>query len=451
MSAIKEFFKKKKTDAKFKLAGSGQKLGDNASSSGQSSRPTSSRAAAASSSSSNQGAKSNRGALSHEQRLAASAALQSNAPSNADDFEKRRSQAAIRAQALKELEREEQAASAAEKLRDTYGEKPLIECEIAPSGGSSTVLYKCPLIGDQVLPKEEMRQAIKDFLYSQIEAEPGLTACLIIHTLNTDTEKVKICVDTLCKYLDNIMQNPTQEKFRKIRQSNKAYQERIAVLEGTELFMQSAGFMSQIVDEQEFWVFAEESDLEGLQVLKEALLGAEPIRAELDRNIKVLMPRQAQTPISLPTDFFNLSPEELKREQQLKSELAERETMLRTKAMREREEMKERRKYRFCLIRVRFPDGLVLQGTFGVYEKFQSVEDFVSECLEHPLPFILHDAASGQAMDQECKENSLMELALVPTSILSFAWHPEVAEEVKSQLGSNAVYLRDDITALITE
>ena len=216
MSAIKEFFKKKKTDAKFKLAGSGQKLGDNASSSGQSSRPTSSRAAAASSSSSNQGAKSNRGALSHEQRLAASAALQryvnfflagskselalislkkrfrfSNAPSNADDFEKRRSQAAIRAQALKELEREEQAASAAEKLRDTYGEKPLIECEIAPSGGSSTVLYKCPLIGDQVLPKEEMRQAIKDFLYSQIEAEPGLTACLIIHTLNTDTEKVQ--------------------------------------------------------------------------------------------------------------------------------------------------------------------------------------------------------------------------------------------------------------------
>ena len=114
------------------------------------------------------------------------------------------------------------------------------------------------------------------------------------------------------------MQNPTEEKFRKIRQSNKAYQERIAVLEGTSLFLQSAGFMSQTLDEQEFWVFPQNSDLEGLQVLKEALLGAEPIRAELDRGIKVLMPRQAQTPISLPPDFFNLSPEELKREQQLK-------------------------------------------------------------------------------------------------------------------------------------
>ena len=35
--------------------------------------------------------------------------------------------------------------------------------------------------------------------------------------------------------------------------------------------------------------------------------------------------------------------------------------MLRTKAMREREEQRERRKYKFTLIRVRFPDGLVLQ------------------------------------------------------------------------------------------
>ena len=35
--------------------------------------------------------------------------------------------------------------------------------------------------------------------------------------------------------------------------------------------------------------------------------------------------------------------------------------MLRTKAMREREQQLEKRKYRYTLIRVRFPDGLVLQ------------------------------------------------------------------------------------------
>ena len=47
-------------------------------------------------------------------------------------------------------------------------------------------------------------------------------------------------------------------------------------------------------------------------------LGAEPVRAELDRGTKVLLPNQAQKPISLPPDFFNVTPEELKREQELK-------------------------------------------------------------------------------------------------------------------------------------
>ena len=41
-----------------------------------------------------------------------------------------------------------------------------------------------------------MRKAIKDFLYSQVEYEAGLTACLIIQTLNTDPEKVKCYKET---------------------------------------------------------------------------------------------------------------------------------------------------------------------------------------------------------------------------------------------------------------
>jgi len=139
----------------------------------------------------------------------------------------------------------------------------------------------------------------------------------------------------------------------------------------------------------------------------------------------------------------------LKREQELKSDLAEGEIMLRTKAMRERAEIKERRKYRFCLIRIRFPDGLVLQGTFSVYEKFKMVEEFVSDSLEHPLPFVLHDAAnSGQIVENENFDTPLTELGLIPTSILNFAWHPEVADEVKQQLGPNASYLKDSILAL---
>lgn len=35
--------------------------------------------------------------------------------------------------------------------------------------------------------------------------------------------------------------------------------------------------------------------------------------------------------------------------------------MLRTKAMREKEAQREKRRYRYSLIRIRFPNGVVLQ------------------------------------------------------------------------------------------
>lgn len=449
MSAIKRFFEKKKTDAKFKIAGGGQKLGDAAAAETAAQKRAASLAATQNRAGSSG---TSRGQLTQEKRLAAAAALDRVSKSqneSADDFEKRRSQAAIRAQAKKELEKEQQVEEEIKKMKDTYGDKTVeLEAPSAATNGNS-ILFKCPLIGDQVLPKEEMRQAIRNFLYAQLDEEPGLTSCLIIHTINKDHERVQVGVNTLCKYLDNIMQNPTEEKFRKIRKSNKAYQERVSSLEGTDLFLQAAGFLYSTDEDQEFWVFPPQADVNQLELLKEALLGAEPIRAELDRGTKVLLPNQAQKPISLPPDFFNVTPEELKREQELKSDLAEGEIMLRTKAMRERAEIKERRKYRFCLIRIRFPDGLVLQGTFSVYEKFKMVEEFVSDSLEHPLPFVLHDAAnSGQVVEGENFDTSLTELGLIPTSILNFAWHPEVADEVKQQLGPNASYLKDSILAL---
>ena len=46
-----------------------------------------------------------------------------------------------------------------------------------------------------------------------------------------------------------------------------------------------------------------------------------------------------------------------------RAEAVERESMLRTKAMRERDEIKMAiRHYRYVLIRVRLPEGLLLQG-----------------------------------------------------------------------------------------
>ena len=46
-------------------------------------------------------------------------------------------------------------------------------------------------LGPEVLPKKEIEQRIKDFLYEQLnDEEAGLTACLVIHTVNKNPEKV---------------------------------------------------------------------------------------------------------------------------------------------------------------------------------------------------------------------------------------------------------------------
>ena len=98
------------------------------------------------------------------------------------------------------------------------------------------VFFKCPMAGPEVLPKKEMEDYIKNFLYAQLAEEPEMTTALMIHTFNKDPDKVKVCMDTLCKYVDNILSNPTETKYHKIRVNNKAFQERVYQLEGTHEF-----------------------------------------------------------------------------------------------------------------------------------------------------------------------------------------------------------------------
>lgn len=70
--------------------------------------------------------------------------------------------------------------------------------------------------------------------------------------------QINVCNETLCKYIENIVSNPTEEKYRKIRMSNKAFQERILPIEGTKEFLEAAGFVVQELPFNEgtdkFWV-----------------------------------------------------------------------------------------------------------------------------------------------------------------------------------------------------
>ena len=351
-------------------------------------------------------------------------------------------QSAIKLQVKRELEAERKAAENARKLAETYAPPKEVSRVGVPMLAVSGVYYKCPMVGPQVLPRKEMQSLIEEFLWSQLGEEPEMTSALMIHTMNKDPDKVKTCIETLCKYLDNIISNPTEEKFHKIRLNNKAFQERISPLSGTEEFLQAAGFhIKQLPGpndgNENFYVmdpeFAKDSDR--LKSIKEVLFVAEPIRPELDRGLKVFYPSSQASRMELPNEFYSKTPEELKKEQQLKTEAVEKLGMLRTKEMREREQLRELRKYRFTLIRVRFPpDGIILQGTFRATEKLSALYQYIRENLKNDwMPFNLSAQGGAPLKDEDL---TLAELGLVPAAVVNFSWDAEVMQEVAAQKGT---------------
>lgn len=89
-----------------------------------------------------------------------------------------------------------------------------------------------------------------------------------------------------------------------------------------------------------------------------------------------------------------------------------------------------------------------LQGTFSVYEKFQEVLDFVTEHLCHQLPYVLYAPGTGSRLGEPEAEASLLDLGLVPSTLLTFSWHPDMADEIQQSLGPEAAFLKEETAAL---
>lgn len=60
----------------------------------------------------------------------------------------------------------------------------------------------------------------------QLNSEPIVAATLLYLTCNQkEQEKLNASKDIICKYFDNIIANPDEEKYRRIRLQNKVYLE----------------------------------------------------------------------------------------------------------------------------------------------------------------------------------------------------------------------------------
>uniref|UniRef100_A0A8C0PHL6 PUB domain-containing protein n=1 Tax=Canis lupus familiaris TaxID=9615 RepID=A0A8C0PHL6_CANLF len=351
---MKKFFQEIKADIKFKSAGPGQKLTGSVGERAPKEKP-------------NQTAvRQPRQGPTNEAQMAAAAAL-ARLEQKQPKARGPTSQESIRNQVRKELRAEATVSGSTEAPGTNMVPEPREEgsAHLAVPG----VCFTCPLTG-ATLRKDQRDAHIKEAILSHFSTDPVAASIMKIHTFNRDRDKVKLGVDTIAKYLDNICLHPEEEKYRKIKLQNKVFQERINCLEGTHEFFEAIGFQKALLPvpdqegPEEFYVLSEAAVAEpqSLQRHKDQLLVAEPVRATLARQRRVFRPSPMASQFDLPGDFFNLTAEEIKREQRLRSEAVERLSVLRTKAMREREEQRELRKYTYTLLRVRLPDGCLLQG-----------------------------------------------------------------------------------------
>uniref|UniRef100_A0A8C8Y779 UBX domain-containing protein 6 n=1 Tax=Panthera leo TaxID=9689 RepID=A0A8C8Y779_PANLE len=420
---MKKFFQEIKADIKFKSAGPGQKLTESVGERAPRGKP-------------NQPAlQQPRQGPTDEAQMAAAAAL-----ARLEQKQPRArgptSQESIRNQVRKELRAEATVSGSPEAPGTNRVPEPREE-------GSThlavpAVCFTCPLTG-ATLRKDQRDAHIKEAILSPPSTDPVAASIMKIHTFNRDRDRVKLGVDTIAKYLDNICLHPEEEKYRKIKLQNRVFQERINCLEGTHEFFEAVGFQKALLPvpdqegPEEFYVLSEAAlaQPQSLRKHKEQLLVAEPVRATLARQRRVFQPSPLASQFDLPGDFFNLTAEEVRREQRLRSEAVERLSVLRTKAMREREEQRERRRYTYTLLRVRFPDGCLLQGTFYARERVAALYAFVREALQSDwLPFELL-ASGGQRLSEE-ESPAFDECGLVPSALLTFSWDAALLEDLRA-------------------
>lgn len=84
--------------------------------------------------------------------------------------------------------------------------------------------------------------------------------------------------------------------------------------------LKAAGFIQEKLihqeKEEDFLVWSpERSSIDNLTILVDALNSSESVQLQLDRSVQVLLPSQAAERSELPTAFFILSAEDVKREQ----------------------------------------------------------------------------------------------------------------------------------------
>lgn len=114
------------------------------------------------------------------------------------------------------------------------------------------------------------------------------------------------------------------------------------------------------------------------------------------------------------------------------------------KRLQEYEKLRSQKVYSTTMIRIKFPDGLVLQGKFGAREKFSKVIEFVKENIfEKDREFYLFKAPPKKIIKET--NDTLKKLDLVPSGMVYFQWCDEDLATSSTNIALDMKKLKDNV------
>ncbi|XVF02894.1 hypothetical protein REPUB_Repub04eG0214200 [Reevesia pubescens] len=313
---------------------------------------------------------------------------------------------------------------------DPYGS--LITSSKVSKNGFTLNVFECPICGASYRSEEEVSIHVETCVITNSSDRKGGDGDLRLNgnQLEESRNELEVCVgsflsgkppegsvEVVLRLLRNIVKEPGNDKFRKIRMSNPKIREAVGEVAGGVELLEYVGF--ELKEEGgEMWAVMEVPKEEQISLINKAIMLLEPGKIEqlkksenippaapaekeeslepkkIDRQIRVFfsVPESVAAKIELPDSFYNLSLEELKREADMRKKKIAESQLLIPKSFKEKQAKAARRRYRRALIRVQFPDGVVLQGVFAPWEPTSALYEFVSSSLKEPcLEFELLD------------------------------------------------------------
>ncbi|XVF85423.1 hypothetical protein PTKIN_Ptkin17bG0117000 [Pterospermum kingtungense] len=340
---------------------------------------------------------------------------------------------------------------------DPYGS--LITSSKVSKNGFTLNVFDCPICGASYRSEEEVSEHVETCVNTNSSDREGSAGDLGSNKneLGESRSDLEFCVgsflsgkppegsvEVILRLLRNIVKEPGNDKFRKIRMSNPKIREAVGEVAGGVELLEFVGF--ELKEEGgEMWAVMESPKEERIGLIDKAVTLMEPGKIEqlkksenipstapaekIDRQIRVFfsVPESVAAKIELPDSFYNLSTEELKREADMRKKKIAESQLLIPKSYKEKQAKAARRKYKRTMIRIQFPDGVVLQGVFAPWEPTSALYEFVSSALKETfLEFELLDhvlvkrrvipsfPAAG------AKARTLEEEDLVPSALIKF-------------------------------